>query len=82
VFTSAKGNQISSWYPDKNHSLFTYFFLKTLKTSIVEGKKLTTGDIEKALLSPESVNDHAWRLYNREQEPQLTGDRGVVLFQK
>lgn len=82
VFTSAKGNQISSWYPDKGHSLFTYFFLKTLKTSIAEGKKLTTGDLEKALLAPESVNDVAWRLYNREQEPQMSGDRGVVLFQK
>lgn len=82
VFTSAKGNQISSWYPDKNHSLFTYFFLKALKTSVAEGKTLTTGDLEKALLAPESVNDHAWRLYNREQEPQMNGDRGVVLFRK
>lgn len=82
VFTSAKGNQISSWYPDKGHSLFTYFFLRTLRNSIAEGKALTTGDVEKALLAPESVNDVAWRLYNREQEPQMSGDRGVVLFQK
>lgn len=82
VFTSAKGNQISSWYPDKGHSLFTYFFLRTLRNSVAEGKTLTTGDLEKALLAPESVNDHAWRLYNREQEPQMNGDRGVVLFQK
>lgn len=82
VFTSAKGNQISSWYPDKGHSLFTYFFLKTVRNTITEGKSLTTGDLEKALLAPDGVNDVAWRLYNREQEPQMTGDRGVVLFQK
>ena len=27
IFTSAKNNQVSSWYPEKLHSMFTYFFL-------------------------------------------------------
>lgn len=81
VFTSAKGNQISSWYPEKNHSLFTYFFLKTLKEA-AEGKRtLTAADMEKTLLDAEGVSDHAWRMYNRDQEPQVFGDRKIVLVQ-
>lgn len=31
VITSASGDQVSTWYADKKHSLFTYFFLKGLK---------------------------------------------------
>jgi len=30
VLTSSKNNQISSWYPEKRHGLFTYFFLKAV----------------------------------------------------
>jgi hypothetical protein len=30
IFTSAKNNQVSSWYPEKQHSMFTYFFLKAI----------------------------------------------------
>lgn len=31
IFTSATGDQVSTWYYDKKQSLFTYFFLKGLK---------------------------------------------------
>jgi len=31
VFTSATGDQVSTWYKEKKQSLFTYFFLKGLK---------------------------------------------------
>jgi len=30
IFTSSHGSQISSWYPEKTHGLFTYFFLKAV----------------------------------------------------
>ncbi len=30
ILTSSKGDQISSWYDEKEHGLFTYFFLKAL----------------------------------------------------
>lgn len=81
IFSSSRGNQISSWYPEKRHSLFTYFFLKDLKDAIEQGKNMTAGDLEKALLSSDGVNDFAWRLYNREQEPQVIGDKNIVLVQ-
>ena len=31
VFQSSKMNQVSNWYPEKKHGMFTYFFLKGLK---------------------------------------------------
>lgn len=31
IFTSSTGDQVSNWYSDKKHGLFTYFFLKGLK---------------------------------------------------
>ncbi len=81
VFSSSKGNQISSWYIEQNHGLFTYNFLKTLKSDIEQGKRgITAKDIEKALLDADGVNDQAWRLYNREQEPQVVGNKNIILL--
>ncbi|GAH94505.1 unnamed protein product, partial [marine sediment metagenome] len=31
AFTSASGDEVSSWYPDKNHSLYSYYFFKGLQ---------------------------------------------------
>jgi len=81
IFSSAKGNQISSWYTEKSHGLFTYFFLKTIKSAAEEKRALTAGDLEKALLGADSVNDYAWKMYNREQEPQVYGDKSIVMVQ-
>jgi len=52
-----------------------------LKEAVQMGKRLTAGDIESSFQSGESVNDYAWRLYNREQEPQVRGDKNIVLVQ-
>jgi len=81
IIASSKGNQISSWYPDKNHSLFTYFFLKGIKNAVEEKRQLTARDLETLLLGSDGVGDSAWRLYNREQEPQVMGDKNIVLVQ-
>jgi len=79
IFTSSQGNQISSWYPEQKHGLFTYLFLKAIKETLAEGKPLTTGEIEQRLLGPDGVNDNALRLYSREQVPQITGSKSIVL---
>jgi tetratricopeptide (TPR) repeat protein len=79
VLTSSKGTQISSWYAEKNHGLFTYFFLKNIKDAIEHNKQLTALDMEKALQGPDSVNDYALKLYNREQEPQVLGNKKLSL---
>ena len=81
VFTSAGGDQVSSWYLEKKHSLFTYYFLKALQGEgdLNQDKKLTVGEIK------EYVNDNvpymARRLNNREQTPQVTGDENKVILE-
>jgi tetratricopeptide (TPR) repeat protein len=79
VITSSQGDQISSWYTEKQHGLFTYFFLKTIKSAAESGTALTAEDMEKALNEPDSINDSARRMYNREQVPQITGNKKIPL---
>jgi len=81
VFASSQGNQISSWYPEKGHGLFTYQFLRALKEGIESKKPVTAADLEKALMGNDGVNETAWRLYNREQVPRIVGDKNIVLAQ-
>ena len=80
VITSSQADQISSWYPDKRHSLFTYYFLKGLKGEADSNKdrKITVGEL-KAYLN-ENVSYMARRLYGREQEPFIKGEDEEVIL--
>jgi hypothetical protein len=80
MLSSSRKDQISSWYPDKEHGLFTYFFLKGIKEAAQKGKTLTVSDMERYLMEPDRVGDYAWRLYNREQTPDVQGNRDVELY--
>ncbi|MBU0674913.1 MAG: caspase family protein [Proteobacteria bacterium] len=82
VFTSSRGNQISSWYPEKQHGLFTYFFLKHIKDAVEAGHEVTVGGLAEALNDVESVNDYSFMMYQRSQEPEVIGDRALVLVGK
>jgi len=82
LFTSATGEQVSSWYREKKHSLFTYYFLKALQGEGDENKddKLTFAEIQSYI--DDNVPYMARRLNNREQTPQLdTMDKNRVLVQ-
>ena len=82
LFTSATGEQVSSWYREKKHSLFTYYFLKALQGEgdINRDDKLTFAEIQSYI--DEKVPYMARRLNNREQTPQLdTFDKNRVLVQ-
>lgn len=81
VFTSSQGNQISSWYPEKSHGLFTYQFLRALKEGVESKKPVTAAEMEKSLMGNDGVNETAWRLYNREQVPQIVGDKNIVIVE-
>jgi thiol-disulfide isomerase/thioredoxin len=74
VFTSATGEQVSSWYRDKKHSLFTYYFLKALQgdADSNDDDKLTMSEIK--VYVDENVPYMARRLNNRVQTPQLITD--------
>jgi len=73
VLTSSSGDQISSWYREKGHGLFTYFFLKGIRGEADgdQDSKVTSEEVFGYLM--ENVPYLARRLFNREQTPQLMG---------
>lgn len=79
IFTSSKAKEISSWYPDKRHSLFTYFFLKGLQGAADKNKDkiLTNGELYDYVT--ENVGYYARRLYGRNQNPTYIGREEVIL---
>ncbi len=79
VFTSAGVDQVSAWYHEKRHSMFTYYFLKALQGAADsnQDRKVTVAEIEGYLT--EKVPYMASRLNNIIQEPSVNGDRSVVL---
>ena len=81
IFTSATGEQVSSWYPEKKHSLFTYYFLKALQGEADKNgdKNLTLGEIRDYI--DDNVPYMARRLNNREQTPQFIGDESKLIVE-
>jgi hypothetical protein len=69
VFTSASGEQVSSWYPEKKHSLYTYYFLKGLKGAADQdgNQAITAEEIQSYVL--DEVSYMARKLNSREQTP-------------
>jgi hypothetical protein len=78
VFSSSSENQLSNWYPEKKHGLFTYFFLKGLQgaADANNDRQITVQELEKYLM--DNIPDKA-REQNREQTPQVVGDKNRVL---
>jgi hypothetical protein len=79
LLTSAAGNQISSWYPETKHSLFTYYFLRGIRGEADGNKdrKITIREIGDYI--NEQVPYMARRLYGREQTPMVRGQLNSVL---
>jgi hypothetical protein len=78
VFSSSSENQLSNWYPEKKHGLFTYFFLKGLQglADANGDKQITAEELEQYLKS--TIPDKA-REQNREQTPQVAGNKQAVI---
>ena len=84
LFTSATGEQVSCWYPDKKHSLFTYFFLKGLQgaADTDNDKNVTISELEQFVTDKtEGVPYYARRLHSRTQTPVVSGDKERVIVQ-
>lgn len=79
LFASSAGNQISSWYTQKRHGLFTYFFLKALHGEAAKNnsRQITAAEVRDYLHL--NVTPMARRLYGREQSPRFYGDESQVL---
>lgn len=74
IFSGAGKDQVSHWYPEKRHSLFTYFFMKGLRGDADKNKNksITLSEL-KSYLS-DKVPYRARRLTGREQTPVVLGD--------
>ncbi len=79
VLTSSTGRQISSWYHKKRHGLFTYYFLQGLRSK-ADGNndgRITVNELSAYV--GKNVSEQARVLYNREQTPEVIGDREAVV---
>ncbi len=79
MLLSAKANQVSTWYPEKRHSLFTYYFLKGLqgKADKNKDKRITVAEMKAYLKN--NVPRMARRLSNIDQTPVVSGKEDKVL---
>jgi len=79
IFSSADKDQVSTWYPAKRHSMFTYWFLKGLGGAADDdgNKAITAAEMDSYL--KKEVTYWAQREANREQKPLMTGSGAAVL---
>jgi hypothetical protein len=79
LLSSSEGDQISSWYPEGKHSLFTYYVLRALRGEADSDKNrsITLGELKKFL--SDQVTYMARRKYGREQTPIVRGDLSSVI---
>ncbi len=79
VVASARADQVSTWYPEKRHSLFTYYFLKGLqgKADTDHNHEITVGEM--AAFLQDKVPYMARRLKGVEQQPTVSGSPDRVL---
>ncbi|MFN3821590.1 MAG: caspase family protein, partial [bacterium] len=77
LYTAGRGDQLASWYRDKRHGLFTYFFLKGLKgeADLDRDGVIRAGELALYLSDyTEGVPYWARRLHSRDQIPEFRGD--------
>jgi hypothetical protein len=77
LLTSSASDEVSSWYPEKEHSAFTYFLLDAVRERLKKGDALALGPLEDEV--SDRVSEYARSAYKREQDPQLVGDRADLL---
>ena len=74
VFASSTGEQVSTWYDEKQHGLFTYYFLKGIQTKDADTNKneeITYGELKQYLTDPNKITFKANILHNQEQTPSI-----------
>ncbi len=87
IFNSSSGDQVSSWYTENQHGLFTWAFLKALQdyevTDTNNDRKITVQEVYKRIAdNNEGVPYYARRIHGIEQVPVLKGnDTNRVLFE-
>jgi WD40 repeat protein len=86
LLASSSSNQVSTWYNEKQHGMFTYFFLKAIKDKNADYNKdnqLSFEEIFKYVTdNSEGVPYAARRMYGIEQLPTLQGEGADRIFVK
>jgi uncharacterized caspase-like protein len=84
LFTSGSPDQVSTWYPEMKHSLFTYYFLKGIQGKADANKDNTITLAELRDYLKEHVPYMSRRLTGNEQLPVIMGrdDDVVVVLKK
>lgn len=79
ILASSTGAQISSWYPEGKHSLFTYYLLRGMRGEADgdKNREITISEMQNYL--QDQVPYTARRLYGREQTPVVKGAADYVL---
>jgi len=75
-FTASRAAQVSNWYPEKKHGLFTYFFLKGLQgdADLDKDGSVSVSEMERYLLNERNgVPFWSLREFQRPQTPQVLG---------
>ena len=77
LMTSSRGTQYSSWYEEKQHGLFTYFFLKGIqskKADFNHDHEITLKELFQYVSDRSNgVPYYSLRLNNIEQNPTISG---------
>jgi len=77
VLSSSTGSQVSSWYNDKEHGMFTYFFLKAIHNRNADSDKdgeLSFEEIYSYISdNSDGVPYYARRIHGVEQNPTIEG---------
>jgi hypothetical protein len=82
VFKSSTGQQVSNWYPEKNHGMFTYYFLKGIQGAADKNNDgiITVGEIKNYINDEnEGLTSMALRKYGRKQTAVISGKDDNVL---
>jgi uncharacterized caspase-like protein len=87
VIASSSGTEVSTWYDEKQHGMFTYFFLKAIQDKEHSDKNkdgvLTYQELYDYVSDRnEGVPYQAARIHGIEQHPTITGDMKEKAFIK
>ena len=79
VLCGADRNQVCAWYPEKRHSLLTYYLFEALqgRADANRDDRITAGELYTYV--SDAVSRRALRASGREQQPKLMGSRDLVV---
>jgi hypothetical protein len=84
MLSSSAGTQVSSWYTENNHGMFTYFFLKALRdgnADFDDDGKVTAREVYQYVSDKsDGVPYYARRFRNIEQTPTIQGVKQDVVL--